>query len=207
MMRFAPHRDHRVDPRCGAGVHVALAEIPVVGEQRANLAQRIGQFGDLVQHRLKRLLVVRRLGDIGRDHQQAPSSSFPPAYAGGTFAASARGHHRLCVVALLEPGARHGHDARLLVRQVNLIGGKRSLDRRRGRPATGLLAGQRRFGRPLRHLGIMLGLLAGMALAGPTVLAAPVQAAVVNQWLQFAPDDTVLIRAIEDTPANRCCHR
>jgi len=30
---------------------------------------------------------------------------------------------------------------------------------------------------------------------------------VVNQWLQFAPDDTVLIRAIEDTPANRCCHR
>ncbi|MGI4950787.1 MAG: metallophosphoesterase family protein [Janthinobacterium lividum] len=29
-------------------------------------------------------------------------------------------------------------------------------------------------------------------------------AAVVNQWVQFAPNDTVLIRAIEDTPANGC---
>ncbi|MGI4941283.1 MAG: metallophosphoesterase [Janthinobacterium lividum] len=34
--------------------------------------------------------------------------------------------------------------------------------------------------------------------------AASGQAAVVNQWVQFAPNDTVLIRAIEDTPSNGC---
>ena len=34
--------------------------------------------------------------------------------------------------------------------------------------------------------------------------AAPSGAAVVNQWVQFAPNDTVLIRAIEDTPSNGC---
>ena len=55
MMRFTPHRDHRLDPRVGTGVHVALAEIPVVGKQRANLAQFAGQCGQLAQHRLKLL--------------------------------------------------------------------------------------------------------------------------------------------------------
>jgi len=35
-------------------------------------------------------------------------------------------------------------------------------------------------------------------------LRAPAHAAVVNQWVQFAPGDTVLIRAIEDAPANGC---
>ena len=42
-----------------------------------------------------------------------------------------------------------------------------------------------------------------VALAGATGVTQG-HAAVVNQWVQFAPDDTVLIRAIEDTPANGC---
>ncbi len=42
------------------------------------------------------------------------------------------------------------------------------------------------------------------AFAGLTVFAAPASSAVINQWVQFAPDDTVLIRAIEDTPVNGC---
>jgi hypothetical protein len=41
---------------------------------------------------------------------------------------------------------------------------------------------------------------AALALAA----AAPAQAAVVNQWVQFAPNDTVLLRAIETTPSNGC---
>ena len=47
-----------------------------------------------------------------------------------------------------------------------------------------------------------------IALAIATVvlasLAPGARAAIVNQWVQFAPNDTVLIRAIEDTPANGC---
>jgi len=42
------------------------------------------------------------------------------------------------------------------------------------------------------------------AFAGLAACASPARSAVVNQWVQFAPDDTVLIRAIEDTPANGC---
>lgn len=42
------------------------------------------------------------------------------------------------------------------------------------------------------------------ALAGVIAVASPARSAVVNQWVQFAPDDTVLIRAIADTPANGC---
>jgi len=43
-----------------------------------------------------------------------------------------------------------------------------------------------------------------LAFAGAIAFASPANAVVVNQWVQFAPDDTVLIRAIEDTPANGC---
>ncbi len=43
-----------------------------------------------------------------------------------------------------------------------------------------------------------------LALAGAGLFGNPAQSAVVNQWVQFAPDDTVLIRAIEDTPGNGC---
>ena len=46
-MRLPPHRDHRLDPGGGAGVHVGFAEIAVVRQQLANLAQFGRQFGDL----------------------------------------------------------------------------------------------------------------------------------------------------------------
>ena len=46
-----------------------------------------------------------------------------------------------------------------------------------------------------------LGLAA--AFAG-MVAAAASQAAVINQWVQFAPGNTVLLRAIESVPANGC---
>ena len=58
MVRLAPHRDDRLNPGSGAGVHVAFAEIAVVSKQLANLAQFDRQFCDLAQHRLKLLLVV-----------------------------------------------------------------------------------------------------------------------------------------------------
>ena len=35
-------------------------------------------------------------------------------------------------------------------------------------------------------------------------ISAPAEAAIVNQWVQYGPNDTALIRAIEDTPANGC---
>lgn len=48
-------------------------------------------------------------------------------------------------------------------------------------------------------------LAAGFAVAAGTMAGAgAARAAVVNQWVQFAPNDTVLLRAIEDTPANGC---
>ena len=98
-MGFAAHRDHRIDARRGTGIHIALAEISIVRQQRAGLAQFVGQLGELAKHRLKLLLVVGRLHHVGRDHQQ-----------------TARRHRRLRVVALLEPATGHRHDARCLVR-------------------------------------------------------------------------------------------
>ena len=58
MMCFTTHRDHRIDPGRRTGIHVALAEIPVVRQLLANLAECLGQLRELVQHRLKLLLVV-----------------------------------------------------------------------------------------------------------------------------------------------------
>lgn len=42
------------------------------------------------------------------------------------------------------------------------------------------------------------------AIACGALSAGPADAAVANQWVQFAPDNKVLIRAIEDDPANGC---
>jgi len=43
-----------------------------------------------------------------------------------------------------------------------------------------------------------------LAFAGLAACSSPARSAVLNQWVQFAPDDTVLIRAIEENPANGC---
>ena len=39
MMRFTTHRDHRRDARHGTGIHIALAEVSVVRQQRIGVAQ------------------------------------------------------------------------------------------------------------------------------------------------------------------------
>jgi hypothetical protein len=55
------------------------------------------------------------------------------------------GFDRLRVVALLKPAARHRHDARLLVRQVDLIRRQRNFHWRLRHLAAGLLAGGAAF--------------------------------------------------------------
>lgn len=76
-------------------------------------------------------------------------------------------HRGLRIVALLEPATRHGHDARVRVGQIDLIGGTRPLDRRRRRLTPRLLAGGLGLGLPRRQLGLMLGLLARETLLSP----------------------------------------
>ena len=98
-------RDQRRDPRRLASLHIGRAEVAGIGQQGLGLAQIRGQGGKFVQHRRELPLVVGSLDDVSRDHQQA-----------------ARGDHRLGIVALLEDAARHRHDARFLVGQVDLIG-------------------------------------------------------------------------------------
>jgi hypothetical protein len=81
----------------------------------------VRQSVDLFQHRRDLLLVVGGLNHVRRDYQK-------------TFGR----HQRLRVVALLEAAARHRHDPRVLVGQIDLICGLRPLDRRRRRPAAGV---------------------------------------------------------------------
>src|ERR1019366_768705 len=64
VMRLAPHRDHRLDLRHRTGRHIRRAEITIVRQYRLNLAQLIAQGCNLLQHRLKLLLVVGRLHHI-----------------------------------------------------------------------------------------------------------------------------------------------
>ncbi len=44
----------------------------------------------------------------------------------------------------------------------------------------------------------------GSAAMACILVTAPARADVINQWVQFAPDNTVLLRAIESLPANGC---
>lgn len=73
------------------------------------------------------------MNHVGRHHQHA-----------------ARGDRRLRVVALLEAAARHRHDARILVGQIDLIARQRSFGRRPRRLAARLLARRRDLGLPRR---------------------------------------------------------
>ena len=50
-----------------ARLDVRFAEITCVGQQRFDLAQFLWHSADLVQHRLKLLLVIRGLNNINRD--------------------------------------------------------------------------------------------------------------------------------------------
>ena len=96
-----------------------LAEIAVVGQQRFGPARLFRQSIDLLQHRCDLLLVG----------EPRPSRS-PEGF---------RSHHRLRVVALFKPAARHWHDARVFVGQVDLILGLRPLERWCRGAAAGLL--------------------------------------------------------------------
>ena len=94
-------------------------------------------------------MYVRRLHNIDRDHQQA-----------------VRRHHRLRVVALLEPAVRHRHDTRFLVGEIDLIGARAGSFHRRSlapdHPASCLSVSCLRL--TLRHPGLILGPLTRMAL-------------------------------------------
>ena len=68
---------------------------------------------------------------------------------------------------MVKAAAGHWHDARRLVRQVDLIGRQRPFGRRRWRLAPRLLARRGGPGLARRHLGFMLRLLARMPLLGP----------------------------------------
>ena len=93
-MRLPTHRDQRHDLRRLAARYIRRAEISVVRQQCFDAAKLIGQNLELLDHRCKLLLVVRRLHHVCGHHQEA-----------------VRSHRRLRVIALLEPTARHRHDA------------------------------------------------------------------------------------------------
>ena len=88
MMRIPAHGDQRLDPGGHARLHIGLAEIAVVGQQRFSLAQLFGQGAGLGQHRLELLLIVGGLNHIAGDDQQ-----------------TAFRYNGLSVVALLEAAA------------------------------------------------------------------------------------------------------
>ncbi len=115
-----------------------------------DLAEAFGQRADLLQHRFDLVLVVGRLNHID-GHDQKTS----------------RCDRGLRIVALIEAAARHRHDARLRVRQVDLIGRQRPFGRRRRRLAPGLLARRRDLRLACRHFGFVLGHLARMPFLGP----------------------------------------
>ncbi len=104
VMRLALHRQQRLDSRLHAGEHVRLAAKTVVGNEGLHVAKRPGQRRNLLERGHHFALVIAGLRDVRGDH-----------------------HHRLDVhaglgvVALLEAAAGHRHDARLLVRQVDLV--------------------------------------------------------------------------------------
>jgi hypothetical protein len=75
-------------------------------------------------------------------------------------------HHRLRVVALFKPAARHWHDARVFVGQIDLVLGLRTFERWNRWLAARLLARLFDLGLPRRLLGAMLGHLPLEALLG-----------------------------------------
>ena len=142
MVSLAPHGDQRLNRHRLAGGNIGRAEISVVGKQCFGLAQRILQSNDLVQHRFELLLIVGGLHHIRRHHQQA-----------------ALGHHRLGVVALLEPATCYRHNAGFFVDQIDLVGWQRTFHRRLRRLTTGFFAGGCDLRFPRRDLCLMRGLL------------------------------------------------
>ena len=106
MVRFALHRQHGHDCLRLAGIHVGRTEVTRVTQQRRNLSEHLWKGLNLIQYRSNFALVVGGLRDVQCHHQHRLGID--------------RG---LGVVALLEAPARGGHDARLFVREVDLVAG------------------------------------------------------------------------------------
>ncbi len=134
VMRRPLERQQRLDPGITAGDHVGLAAVAVVRNQRVHLAQHRRQRHNLLQRGHDFALVVGRLAHMPGDHQHRLGV-----------------HAGLGVVALLEAAARHGHDARLLIREVDLVAAPGTRLGRLGVLAAGFLARV--------ALGLALGLL------------------------------------------------
>ena len=150
MMLIPGYRDQRVDLGRFTRLKVLLAEETRVGNHVRYRSQRLGLCRERLQHRLDLLLVVRCLRHPGTDHQHG------------------RGiHRRLGVVGLFEPTARHRHDARLFVGEIDLVGGLRPGFRSLGQLAARLLASLGFLGSATGHLLVVLGLLSLIAFRGP----------------------------------------
>ena len=134
----------------GAGAHCSRRNI--VRQQRFDVAQFVGQIGELAEHRLKLLLVARRLHHIA-------------AITSRSFAATAA----RCVVRTAQTRRPPAvADPAIFVGQIDLIARRGLRDRRRRRAASGLLAGRAPRSWPTRlEPGFVVGPFARMALLRP----------------------------------------
>ncbi len=149
-MRLAAHGDDRFNPGPGAGLDIGGAEIAGIGQQDPRRAERVRQISHLFQHRLNLALVVGSLDHIGGHDQKA-----------------ARSHGGLGVVALPKAAARHRHDPRFFVGEIDLVAWPRPFERRRGRFSARLLACRLGFFRPRCHFLRVFCLLALKTLFCP----------------------------------------
>jgi hypothetical protein len=149
MMRFAPHRDQRLDLVLHAGLDVGLAAVTRISQQGLDSPQPLGQLAQLLEHGLELVLVNAGRSQPGAHNEQA-------------FGV----HRELRVIGLVKAPAGHWHDARVGIGQIDLVGRPRPRLGRLGFDPAGLLAGMALALAPL-PLGLVHGLLALEALLGP----------------------------------------
>src|SRR5215469_16597901 len=123
VMALTLERDQRLDARCRTSLDVLLAQISAVSQQALGTSQLFGQPLELLDHRDQLLFIVRRLRDRRGHYQQTLG-----------------GYDRLGVVGLIESSARHWHDARVLVREIDLLLGTHPTTRGLGWSSARLLA-------------------------------------------------------------------
>ena len=149
MMPIAPCGKQGLDVCLEAMLNVGRAEVAVVGQQLFHATQLLGQASDHFEHWLDLLLVSGHLRHGGRHNQHALGID--------------RG---LRVVALLKTLALGGHDARISIGEINLVGGAHTRTGRCGRLAARFLSSARGLVLARFHLRIKLGFLLGIALGG-----------------------------------------
>jgi hypothetical protein len=104
VMAAASHGNQRFDLGPRAVIDVDLTEISAISEDALGSTELFGKRLDLLDHWHQLLIVVGRLRDLGGDDQHA-----------------AGGHDRLRVVAPVKAAASDLHDARVFIRQIDLI--------------------------------------------------------------------------------------